>query len=85
MRKLRASDWIVFFVSAPVGAAIGAVVGLFGTALVMSLFGHGSSHNDLFTAAGVALLAACGGAIGGPVLVWRGDGTELEPGTVVGP
>ena len=71
MRKLLVFDWIVFFVSAPVGAAIGAVVGWFGTALVLTLFGHGSSHNDLFTVGGVALLATCGGAIGGPVLVWR--------------
>lgn len=71
MRKLQVSDWIVFFVSAPVGAAIGAVVGWFGTALVMLFFGHGSSHNDFFTIAGVALLATCAGAVGGPVLIWR--------------
>ena len=71
MRKLLVSDWILFFLSAPVGAVIGAVVGWFGTVLVMPLFGHGTSHDDMFTVAGVALLATCAGAIGGPVLVWR--------------
>ena len=72
MRKLLVSDWIVFFVSAPVGAAIGAVVGGLGTALVLTLLGHEwDSHNDLLGVAGVAMLAACGGAVGGPVLIWR--------------
>ncbi len=65
MRKLHVSDWIVLFASAPVGAALGAVVGWYGTVLVMHLEGHGTSHNDLFTAAGVVMLATCGGAIGG--------------------
>ena len=71
MRKLHVSDWIVLFASAPVGAALGAVVGWYGTVLVMHLEGHGTSHNDLFTAAGVVMLATCGGAIGGPLLIWR--------------
>jgi hypothetical protein len=71
MRKLTVSDWIMFFVSALVGAVIGAVVGWFGTALVLTAVGLGTSHNDMFTVAGVALLATCAGAIGGPVLVWR--------------
>jgi hypothetical protein len=71
MRKLTPSDWVMLFVSAPMGAVIGAVVGWFGTALALTAVGHGTSHDDMFTVAGVALLATCVGAVGGPVLVWR--------------